>query len=428
MTMLKEAGGAVAEAENRPKGRYEATLIDAGWGSSGYYSEELLERDGPRVFPVGTHMYMNHPSQSESVDRPERDLRDLMGTIVSTPRMKGINLVAEIEVKDHWVDFVESVRSDSGLSIRANGVAEKGSAAGRDGMIVKALTEGLSVDFVTKAGRGGKIEALLESAHEKTVELGEARNAANYYEARIHRDFTNHADYMFGEGYLTRDERISLSSAIGDALTEFNSSVESNAPGLLERDPWAEAPGNETAVEENKKQAEDDSVEIKEAQMGVDEDKLSELTESVRKLEEADKAKDSKIESLEESARKDKERADAAENKLLAVEAGRIVGEALGKVENLPKAATVRISKTVLEGELPKMSDGNLDKSLLLERTQSAAKDEMEYIASTTGKSSTVVESTSSEKSDEQYDEALKESFMSAGMTEEEAIVAVKGR
>lgn len=424
MTMLKEAGGSVVAADNRPKGRYEVTLIDEGWGSSGYYSAEVLERDGPRIFPIGTHMYMNHPTQTEAIDRPERDLRDLMGTIVSTPRMKGIELVAEVEVKDHWIDFVESVKDDSGLSIRANGVAEEGSAAGKDGMIVKALTEGHSVDFVTKAGRGGKIKQLLEHAHEKSVELGEARNAGHYYESRIHSNFTSHADYMFGEGYLTREERIGLSSAIGDALESFNTSVEANLPGLYERDPFAEAPTTDTVVEES-------DTPTKEAQMGdVDAKQLSELTESVRKLEEADRAKDEKISSLEESARKDKERADNAEGKLLAVEAGRCVGEALGKIENLPKAALAKISTSVLEGELPKMSDGNLDKSLLLERTQAAAKSELEYLASIGegSQSSTVVESGSSEKSEEQLDEALKESFIASGMTEEAAIAAVKGR
>lgn len=430
MTMLRETGLSFKEAENRPKGRYEVTLIDEGWGSSGYYSAEVLERDGPRIFPIGTHMYINHPSQSESVDRPERDIRDLAGTIVSTPKMKGIALTAEVEVKPHWLDFIEAVKNDTGVSIRANGISEKGAAAGREGPIVKALTEGHSVDFVTKAGRGGKIEALIESAHEKSVELDEARNAGNYYEARIHRDFTSHADYMFGEGYLTRDERIALSSAIGEALTAFNTSVESNAPGLYDRDPWAEAPGAETAVEESETKVEP-TTENKEARMGAEnEDKLSELTESVRKLKEADEAKGKEIDALKESAQKDKERADAAENKLLAVEAGRVVGEALGKVEGLPTTAVKRISESVLKGDLPKMSDGHLDKSLLLERTQEAAKEELKYLAeSGVTKSSTVVESGSgSDKSDEQTDEALKESFIAAGMSEEEAIVAVKGR
>ena len=44
-------------------GRLAVQIINPGWGSSGYYSQDVLEaaaRD--RVFPAGTHMYINHPT------------------------------------------------------------------------------------------------------------------------------------------------------------------------------------------------------------------------------------------------------------------------------------------------------------------------------------------------------------------------------
>ncbi len=54
-------------------GRLLVQLITPGWGSSGYYSEDVLEAAGrDRVFPAGTHMYIDHPSESETFDRPER--------------------------------------------------------------------------------------------------------------------------------------------------------------------------------------------------------------------------------------------------------------------------------------------------------------------------------------------------------------------
>jgi hypothetical protein len=68
----------------------------------------------------------------------------------------------------------------------------------------------------------------------------EARNVGHWLESRIHRAFTEMADDMFGEGRLTREERISLSNAIGEGLGAFNRVVAEKVPHLYERDPWQE--------------------------------------------------------------------------------------------------------------------------------------------------------------------------------------------
>jgi hypothetical protein len=60
-------------------------IISPGWGSSGYYSEELLRRDGPKAWPAGTHQYLDHPTVSEEAERPERSVRDLAAVLVSDP-------------------------------------------------------------------------------------------------------------------------------------------------------------------------------------------------------------------------------------------------------------------------------------------------------------------------------------------------------
>lgn len=87
-------------------------------------------------------------------------------------------------------------------------------------------------------------EALPAEDSERVAEaerrLQEARNVGEWMEAAIHRDFTMTADYMFGDGRLTRDERIALSSAIGKALDAFRSQLESGAPNLYTRDPYAQ--------------------------------------------------------------------------------------------------------------------------------------------------------------------------------------------
>ena len=69
--------------------------------------------------------------------------------------------------------------------------------------------------------------------------LQEARNTGEWLEARLHLMFTEIADGMFGDGRLTRDERIALSSAIGAGLDAFRAKVEEAAVQLYSRDPWA---------------------------------------------------------------------------------------------------------------------------------------------------------------------------------------------
>lgn len=76
----------------------------------------------------------------------------------------------------------------------------------------------------------------------QTESMREAANLGNWLESRLHLTFTELADTMFGEGRLTREERIGLSSAIGEALTAFNASIQTAAPWLYEREPWKEAP------------------------------------------------------------------------------------------------------------------------------------------------------------------------------------------
>ena len=52
-------------------------IISPGRGSSGYYTKELLERDGPQIFKRGTLMYINHATAAEEAARPEGDYSKL---------------------------------------------------------------------------------------------------------------------------------------------------------------------------------------------------------------------------------------------------------------------------------------------------------------------------------------------------------------
>ncbi len=250
--------GTEAGQEQRP-GRLRIRLIEGDrQGSSGYYPADMLKRDGPKVFGKGTHLYVNHPTISEDVERPERSVYDLAGALTTDARYEGDGLYAEVELAPHH-RWIEGVKDMIGMSIRASGTVEPSSVESIRGPVVTSLTHAESVDFVTAAGAGGKIVALLESARQHiaaeqaakdVVPIAEARNVAQWLESRIHLMFTQIADDLYGDGCLTRDERIALSSAIGDGLTAFTTRVEADQPQLYQRDRWDGPPEGDAEISE----------------------------------------------------------------------------------------------------------------------------------------------------------------------------------
>jgi hypothetical protein len=468
----------IRESSSLPSNQREIVIIEAGWGSSGYYEESVLSRDIPVIFPEGTHMYLNHPTLKEDSERPERDLRDLVAVTTEAPRMMGIASVSVMEIFDHWLPvfsnekFLEAI----GLSIRAFGITEQGDAGGKSGPIVKQLTEGLSIDFVTMAGAGGKVATmteaargivvpLIESAREhqapiretlasdtrerlcnlgteawgddetyvycedfdpderyaifwinpdsdagyyykqayasddsgdlsfegepETVErdtqyvpakenkvpsklLDEARNAGNWFEARIHRDFTEVADRLFGEGNLTREERINLSTAIGEGLKSFSATLESLAPQLFSRDPYAELEAPEEAyISENKGGHQPPN----EGDTMTDEERrrLQEAEDRVRQLE-------GENATLKEEKGKLETRVERSEEANLRNEASMVAAEAIGSPEGLSARGIARAVRECLSAGLPTHSDGTLDRGLVQERARNKAREELEYI------------------------------------------------
>lgn len=159
----------LVERAVRRDGTIAIKMIQPGWGTSGYYSRYVLERDMPTAFPPGTHMYWNHPTLSEQAERPERDLRDLAAVTVSAPRFQedgadGPGVYADAKVFGGYAGVIDEIAEHIGTSILGAGVAEVGEAEGRKGRIVKEISQGYSVDFVTKPGAGGAIVSIFESA------------------------------------------------------------------------------------------------------------------------------------------------------------------------------------------------------------------------------------------------------------------------
>jgi hypothetical protein len=235
----------LSESAVEGKGRRRRIqLIAPGWSKNGrYYGRAVLAEAAKRgIFRAGKAMYIDHPTATEKVDRPERSLKDKAAELTADATVgAGGGLFSEALLWVPWREFLNEHANSIGVSIRALGTSEWGEAEGREGEIVTEIAECRSVDFVTEAAAGGRILELLESV--RAGDLDEARNIGGWLESRLHLAFTSMADDMYGEGRLTREERIALSSAVGDALDAFVKRVEADQPQLYTRDLW-QSPGD----------------------------------------------------------------------------------------------------------------------------------------------------------------------------------------
>jgi hypothetical protein len=252
---VTEVGTVEAPRPGRP-GRMLIQLIRAGWSLNGrYYPAEVLRRDGPSAFPAGTQAFVDHATDEEDEARPAGSVRLLAAVMTTAARWDDQRkaLVAEVRLFQPWREALTDMAEHIGMSIRSWILGDRGEAEGREGFVVSEIVEGRSVDFVTAPAAGGQVVSVLESAQPQPAE--EARNVGAWLESRLHLALTQLGDEMYGDGRLTRDERIALSAAIGDALSAWTSRVEQDAPQLFERDlfdepPEAERPADETAPAE----------------------------------------------------------------------------------------------------------------------------------------------------------------------------------
>lgn len=364
-TLLTEAQVSVSATpvDGRP-GRFLLQLITPGWGASGYYAPDVLEAAAAaKVFPAGLHMYLDHPHADGAKldEHGNRSIADLAAVLAEDARWTGEALVAEATVFGAHRQTLADAHEAIGPSIRAYAEAEYGEAEGRRGTIVQSLVEAKSVDFVTRPGRGGRILQVIES---QLVE--ESRNIGQWIESRIHRDFTITADDMAGDGRLTREERIGLSTAIGDALAAFVASLEANQPQLYTRDLWDDPQDTiATALEaaKNVPATRPDGTTIKEskedAMPEIAESELARLREDAGRVQTLESERDAAVQRAETA----ETRADTAESALAestrTSTVQRIVTEAAdaAKVE-LSKYETVGVAADVVLND-----DGTVNES-----------------------------------------------------------------
>ena len=324
----QEFDGDVIPLEERAvarDGTIEMRLIQPGWGASGYYPKEVLERDGPNVWPAGTHMYLDHPTETESRERPERSVRDLAAVTISNPVYQeqgkaGPGLYAKATVLPQWKETIDALAPFIGVSIRASGSYEGGEADGREGKIIKTLVKGHSVDFVTKPGAGGKVLAVMESLRQASVPQNEASSVVSTSEA------------MNSDSYTTSTSHDSVTYTIVDTQ---------------ETEPQKEAESMTEVVEVNEDAS---KLETELAEVRKDNDEL-------------------------------KIRAERAEGALAILKAQEAVKTMLENVE-LPVAAKTRIvNKLAMDAPV---TEGELDMDALKETVEAEVKVEAEYIEAVT--------------------------------------------
>lgn len=173
---LVESTGTLKESAGTP-GLYEIKLIASDvQGSSGYYSRDILERDGATAFPPKTKVYLDHPSADENEQRPERSVRNIAGYLASVPEMREDGLYGKVQFGRDHIQFIEDFHSVLGMSIRAAGELEEVEDA--SGTIVKNVSAIYpsvmnSVDVVTAPGAQGAIVGALHESFQGILEIKE---------------------------------------------------------------------------------------------------------------------------------------------------------------------------------------------------------------------------------------------------------------
>lgn len=163
---------------NSDSSEFDVILIEAGTNEDKmrHYTKQAIEESAPDF--KGLKMYINHPTAKEDKERPERDLRDWVSTIVESRGVDG-QMRARVYVHDNWLrerlkDKV--VREHIGLSINASGKIRYGEVNGKKMQIVERIipkrNNGVaSVDWVTEAGARGRVVSPILESRRKPMEF-----------------------------------------------------------------------------------------------------------------------------------------------------------------------------------------------------------------------------------------------------------------
>ena len=156
--MLKLHESFSPEASSLGDGKYRIRIIVPGQGSCGIYTAENLAESAP-LFKAGTEMFIDHPTETEEWERPERSIRDYAGVFLEDATVgEDGALYTVCKVFSGMNELIKDKWEHIGVSINAwcaDPISETG--------VVPPIAGVRSVDFVTTPGAGGAITNLLES-------------------------------------------------------------------------------------------------------------------------------------------------------------------------------------------------------------------------------------------------------------------------
>ena len=145
--------------------RWKAKLIAGDTlGSTAYYPAEVLATQGPRVFKKGTPIFLDHQTPEERELKPFGSVQNFAGELAEDAYYDGDGLYAEVAIFDNHAPTIKALSDKIGMSVRVQAKTVNELREDRMVPVAKELVRARSVDFVVKAGAGGKLVQLLESA------------------------------------------------------------------------------------------------------------------------------------------------------------------------------------------------------------------------------------------------------------------------
>jgi cation transport regulator ChaB len=430
-------------------------IIKPGWGSSGYYSESVLERDAQKVYTPGLHMYLNHPTVKEEKERPERDLRDLAGVIAGSVAYEkegpvGPGVYADALIFKDKRGFLGEIAPYIGISHRVMGKSATGEAEGRKGAIIESLERGISVDYVTMPGAGGGIVQMFESwretaemnaEHEQHRESDAPKGSNEELQSKLHKAVSDRFGTIgsgterYGTWIIATYPDHLIFRGSDDCAYEISYSVSDDGKVTL-GDPSEVEVTYLKKEQESEKMVDKITIEKVRADAGL----MKELREAILAEQEGEggeggmSKEEGFMAQIEEYKKKIAElqaELDRMKEKEAVSEAIRIATSELGKTQ-LPEVTRARLLNA-----LPKnitMKEGVLDTEAFKEVLTESVKAETEYIAKLTeaGKVRGFGGKPADPNAKGVLKESFKDTFLAMGMTKEEAekkaTIAAEGR
>lgn len=211
-------------------------IASEGMGSSGYYSAEVLERDGSAAFPAGSFLVKNHITESESFERNgSRRIEDIVGKLTSdaeyVPEERALYAEALFYSKDSAL--VSAMWQDIDLSLEASGRKDD------SGNILELLPHpNNAVALVPNGGRDGKITEFYESLHQPEmvlVESGKIEGSTNSNEKEISK--------------MTPEDIEKITSALTEALEPMITGIREAITAAVPEKETPEVPEDAVSTE-----------------------------------------------------------------------------------------------------------------------------------------------------------------------------------